>query len=153
MKNLAFHSCLDYDLVIMKNQELKHLNHSVYSLCVHLVLVTKCRKKCINLELLTRLKEISESICNDWECELLEFNGEEDHVHLLISLNPKVQPSKFVNNLKTVSSRLIRRDFSDHLRKYFWKPYFWSRSYCLVSSGGAPLEIIKQYIQSQEAPE
>lgn len=116
-------------------------------------MVTKYRKKCINLELLTRLKEISESICSDWECELIEFNGEEDHVHLLISLNPKVQPSKFVNNLKTVSSRLIRRDFDSHLKKYFWKPFFWSRSYCLVSSGGAPLEIIKQYIQSQDAPE
>ncbi len=153
MKNLAFRSYFNYHLVIMKNQELKYLNHSVYSLCVHLVMVTKYRKKCINLELLNRLKEISESICNDWECELIEFNGEEDHVHLLISLNPKVQPSKFVNNLKTVSSRLIRRDFESHLKKYFWKPFFWSRSYCLVSSGGAPLEIIKQYIQSQDAPE
>jgi len=137
----------------MKTQEIKHLNHSVYSIYAHLVLVTKYRKKCINLILLNRLKEIFESVCKDWECELVEFNGEEDHVHLLLQLNPKVQPSKFVNNLKTVSSRLIRRDFSEHLSKFFWKPFFWSRSYCFVSSGGAPLEIIKQYIQSQDAPE
>lgn len=137
----------------MKTQELRHLNHSVYSLHAHLVLITKYRKKCINSELLKRLKEILSSVCNDWECELLEFNGEPDHVHLLISLNPKVQPSKLVNNLKTVSSRLIRRDFEKHLSKYFGKPVFWSRSYCLISAGGAPLEVIKQYIQSQDAPE
>jgi putative transposase len=133
--------------------DVKHLNHSVFSINAHLVLVTKYRKKCIDHNVLKRLEEIFRATCEKWECELLEFGGEEDHVHLLISLNPKVQPSKFVNNLKTVSARLIRRDFEARLKKYFWKSYFWSRSYCFISCGGAPLEIIKKYIQSQENPE
>ena len=84
-----------------------------------------------------------------WECSLLEFNGESDHVHLLVSLNPKVQPSKLVNNLKTVTSRLIRKEFSDQEAKFYWKPVFWSRTYCLLTVGGAPLSVLKQYIEQQ----
>lgn len=135
------------------NASIKHLNHSVFSINAHLVLVTKYRKKCINSAVLARLRTIFEITLKKWECELTEFNGESDHVHLLMSLNPKVQPSKIVNNLKTVSARLIRKEFAKHLSKYFWKDVFWSRSYCFISCGGAPLEIIKEYIQSQDAPE
>lgn len=80
----------------------------------------------------------------------MEFNGEPDHLHLLISVNPKVQPSKLVNTLKTVTSRLVRKQFAKELSKYYWKPVFWSRSYCIVSCGGAPLSIIKQYLEQQE---
>ena len=133
----------------MTNQVLSHLNHCSFSLNYHLVLVTKYRKKCINAIMLTELKSICERLCEQWECKMLEFNGEPDHVHLLLALTPRVQPSKFVNNLKTVSSRLLRRDFKEHLAKYFWKPIFWSRTYCLITCGGAPLETIKKYIQNQ----
>ena len=87
-----------------------------------------------------------------WECELHEFNGEADHVHMLISLNPRVQPSKLINNLKTVSSRLVRKEFAAHLRTFYWKPIFWSCTYCLVSCGGAPLSVLKQYIENQDSP-
>ena len=103
--------------------------------------------------MLTRLKAISYDIAKKWECELLEFNGEMDHLHLLLSLNPKVTPSVFVNNLKTVTSRLIRKEFSVYLKKIYWnQPVFWSRTYCILTCGGAPLSVIKQYIEQQHAP-
>ncbi len=103
--------------------------------------------------MLDRLKTIFIDLTQKWECELLEFNGEADHVHMLLSLNPKVAPSIFVNNLKTVSSRLIRRDFGIELAKVYWKkPVFWSRSYCIITCAGAPLSVIKQYIEQQESP-
>lgn len=134
----------------MKKQQIKSLNHCVFNLNYHLVLVTKYRRKCITAPMLARLKTISNEIAEKWQCELLEFNGEADHLHLLISLNPKVAPSVFVNNLKTVTSRLIRKEFATHLKKiYCEKPVFWSRTYCILTSGGAPLSVIKEYIEQQ----
>lgn len=134
----------------MEKQDLFALYHCVYSLKYHLVLVTKYRRKCITNEILTRLKGVFDDLCQKWECQLLEFNGEADHVHLLLSLNPKVCLSNFVNNLKTVSSRRIRSEFSDQLSVVYRKPVFWSRSYCILSCGGAPLEVIRQYIENQK---
>jgi len=132
------------------SQELYRHFHSVYQLNYHLVLVTKYRRKCINKAILSRLEEIVTELCKKWDSKLLEFNGEADHIHLLLELNPKIAPSIFVNNLKTVTSRLIRRDFLSELRKYYWKEaVFWSRSYCILTCGGAPLSIIKQYIEKQ----
>jgi len=128
-------------------------HHAKYDLKYHLVLVTKYRKKCITKNMLNRLEEIIRDICNRWDVELLEFSGEEDHIHLLISAHPSMELSKFINNLKTVSSRLIRKEFKEHLSKFYWKPYFWTRAYFIATTGGAPLEVIKQYIQSQERPE
>ena len=131
----------------------KALYHCVFNLRYHLVIVTKYRRKCITAPMLERLKVICTELTEKWECELLEFNGEADHVHLLLSLNPKVAPSVFVNNLKTVSSRFIRKDFAEDLAKVYGdKPVFWSRSYCIITCGGAPLSVIKQYIEQQEAP-
>ena len=136
-----------------KKTAVKTLYHCVFNLSYHLVLVTKYRRKCITASMMERLKIICTELTEKWECELLEFNGEADHVHLLLSLNPKVAPSVFVNNLKTVSSRLIRKDFAAELAKVYWKkPVFWSRSYCIITCGGAPLSVIKQYIEQQETP-
>jgi putative transposase len=70
----------------------------------------------------------------------------------MLELHPNIMPSKLVNNLKTVSSRLIRKQYSTHLKKFYWKPVLWSRAYCLISAGGAPLEILCDYIQNQERP-
>lgn len=134
-------------------QELKTLYHCVYNLTYHLVLVTKYRRRCITAPMLKRLQAICSDLASKWECELLEFNGEPDHIHLLLALNPKVQPSVFVNNLKTVTSRLIRKAFAAEIAQVYWKPVFWSRSYCLLTCGGAPLSMIKQYIQQQEGAE
>ncbi|MBP0028994.1 IS200/IS605 family transposase [Roseofilum sp. Guam] len=130
-------------------QQLNTLYHCSYSIHFHLVACTKYRRKYITRPMLNRLKEIFSETLQKWEAELIEFNGEADHIHLLMSVNPKVQPSKLVNNLKTVSSRLIRKEFADHLGKVYRKPMFWSRSYCIISCGGAPISVLKQYIQQQ----
>lgn len=130
-------------------QQLNTLYHCSYSIHFHLVACTKYRRKCITQPMLSRLKEIFSETLQKWQGELIEFNGEADHVHLLISVNPKVQPSKLVNNLKTVSSRLIRKEFAEHLNKVYRLPVFWSRSYCIISCGGTPISVLKQYIQQQ----
>lgn len=134
-------------------QNFNKLYHCTYALHYHLVVVTKYRRKCITDPMLHQIEEIARQRCEGWGGELLELNGEADHVHLLVSLPPTVELSKFVNNLKTTSSRLLRRDFKDHLAKFYYKPVFWSRSYCVVSCGGAPLEVIKKYIEGQETPD
>jgi putative transposase len=136
----------------MEKQSFKTLYHCTFNLKYHLIIVTKYRRKCITKLMLQRLQEIFEQLCIKWECELLEFNGEAYHLHLLIGLNPKVTPSVFVNNIKTVSSRLIRKEFVHYLKKYYWKPVFWSRSYCILSCGEAPLSVLKQYINNQSTP-
>jgi putative transposase len=99
-----------------------------------------------------RLGEIFFDTLLKWECELIEFNGEADHVHLLFGATPKPSLSVLVNNLKTVSSRLIRKEFKREVSKVYWKPVFWHRSYCILTCGGAPLSVIKQYIQQQGEP-
>ena len=124
-----------------------------FSLQMHLVLVTKYRRKIITTEVLERLKEIFNATCLKWESRVVEFNGEADHVHLLIEYNPKVQISKFVNNLKTVSSRLIRKEFEQHLKSTYSKPVFWSGAYFVSSCGGVTIEQLKKYVQQQHAPE
>ena len=125
---------------------------SVYSLTAHIVFVTKYRKKLINQALLTRLNEIFAATCSKWECELLEFNGEVDHVHLLIRYHPQVELSKFIANLKTVSSRLIRKDFTAYLAGYYRKPVFWTGSYFVASCGGVTVEQLKIYVEKQSSP-
>lgn len=123
--------------------------HAVYCLNYHLVLVTKYRNKCLQKNQLEYLKQEFERLLTQWDCQLLEFNGEEDHVHLLFEAHPSMDLSKLINNLKTVTSRLIRKKFPSHLKKYYWKPVFWTRAYCLISTGGASIEIIKKYIENQ----
>ncbi len=107
----------------------------------------------INSEILTRLQAIFAATCQKWGCELKEFNGDSDHVHLLIDVNPKVQISTFANNLKTVSSRLIRKEFPQLKEQFFGKDVFWKIGYCVLSTGGANLETVKRYIQQQDNPE
>ena len=127
--------------------------HCVYKLTYHLVLVTKYRKKCLSNEMLNRLEEIVKKNCADWEIDLLEFNGEADHIHLLLEMHPNIMPSKIINNLKTVSSRLIRKEFEEELKPYYWKPVLWTRAYCLLTTGGATIDVIREYIKNQERPE
>ena len=124
--------------------------HSAYNLHVHLVFITKYRKKVLADNHLQYFKEVVAEICKDFGAELKECNGEGDHVHMLIQYPPTVQLSKMVNNLKSVSSRRMRANFID-LRAAYNKPVLWSRSYFAGSCGGAPLEIIKQYIQNQQS--
>jgi len=125
----------------------------VYKIGLHLVFVTKYRKKAINEPMLKVMKDCFSSICEGMECKLLEFNSESDHVHLLVDMSPKVAPSVLVNSLKSVSSRKMRQQFAEHLSQFYWgKAPFWSKAYCAISTGGASLEVVKRYIQNQDAP-
>lgn len=100
---------------------------SVYKLTAHIVLVTKYRKKAINKEIMIRLKEIFEQTLFKWKCVLVDFNSENDHCHLIIEFKPDVELSKLIANLKTVSSRLIRKEHPNLSQQYFYnKPYFWT---------------------------
>ena len=133
----------------------KRNRHSVYSLTVHLVFVCKKRGKIFNQDHLAYLETIFDGILDDFEGELLEFNGEQDHVHLLVSFPPKVAISVMVNSLKGVSSRRLKQQFPELER--FWsvvgsKNALWSPSYFVSSVGGAPIEVLKKYIQDQDAP-
>ena len=145
-----------YSLLLQSKIEkmIKHIchYHCVYNLKYQLVLFTKYRKKCFTAGMLQRLEQICKNLCTMWEIELIEFGGEADHAHLLLDMHPNIMPSKFINNLKTVSSRLLRKEFALHLQQYYWKPTLWTRAYCLISAGGAPLDIIKTYIQNQQTP-
>ncbi len=137
----------------MKNNSLNSSRGCVYKLSVHRVFVTKYRRQVITKEILNDLEKIFSRLWAAQKCQLVSFNGEEDHCHLLVELYPDVAPSKLVNTLKTVSSRLIRRDYKKHLEKFYRnKPVFWTGAYCIISTGGAPLEIIKKYIESQDSP-
>lgn len=127
--------------------------HCDYKLKYHLVLVTKYRKPCLTQAMLLRLKQMCSDLLQKWDVTLEEFGGEADHVHLMLGMHPNIMPSRLVNNLKTVTSRLLRKEFADHLKAYYWKPVLWTRAYCLISDGGAPLEILQQYIQQQRQPE
>lgn len=137
----------------MSKAQLKSHYHCVFDMKYHLVLVSKYRRKCFTSEILGRLQEILEDLCDKWSIDLIEFNGEDDHVHLLISLHPNVMPSQLINNLKTVTSRLLRKEYSEHFQQLYWKnPGIWTRAYCLLSVGGAPPDVLKKYIQDQERP-
>lgn len=126
--------------------------HCVYKLKYHLVLVTKYRRKCFTQAMLQRLEVICQEQCAKWGIALDEFGGEADHVHLLLDMHPNIMPSKFINSLKTVTSRLIRKEFNEYLLNFYWKPVLWTRAYCLITAGGAPLEVVREYIKKQERP-
>jgi putative transposase len=127
-------------------------HRSVYSLNIHLVLVTKYRRKVINQAMLKRLQEIFENTCVKWRCRVTEFNGESDHIHLIINYPPDVEVSKLVNNLKTVSSRLIRKEFNEQVNRFYNKPVFWTGAYFVASCGGVTLEQLKSYVENQNSP-
>jgi putative transposase len=126
--------------------------HVVFCLHAHLVFTTKRRGKVLSAQHLVRLREIFDSVCADFEVELREFNGEADHVHLLVNYPPKVRLSELVNSLKGVSSRRLKQEFPDI--RAFWsvrksQGVLWTPSYFAGSVGGAPLTILKQYIENQ----
>lgn len=123
-------------------------NHSVFSLNYHLILVVKYRKKIINDTISNRLKEIFDKISSSYNITVMEWNHDIDHVHILFKAEPNSELSKFINAYKSASSRLIKKEFPE-IKTQLWKEYFWSRSFCLITTGGTSIETIKQYIQSQ----
>ncbi|KDA43032.1 IS200/IS605 family transposase [Frankia sp. BMG5.23] len=126
--------------------------HCVFALNAHLVFVTKYRHRVFHDRHLTRLEEIMRAVCVDFETELVEFNGERDHVHLLVNFPPKVALSKLVNSLKGVSSRRMRQEFPGLTRHYWRANRLWSGSYFAGSVGGAPLDVLRRYIEEQTRP-
>lgn len=129
-------------------KELKSNNHSVFSLNYHLVLVTKYRKEVINDTISERCREIFENISKNYNIEINEWNHDKDHVHILFSGHPNTELTKYINASKSASSRLLKKEFLE-IKDYLWKDAFWSKSFCLISTGGAKLDVIKKYIQSQ----
>jgi len=123
-------------------------NHSVFSLNYHLVLVVKYRKKVIDDKISDSLKVIFEYIAPKYNVILEEWNHDKDHIHLLFRANPNSEISKFINAYKSASSRLIKKEFPA-IRKELWKEYFWSRSFCLITTGGAPIDVVRKYIEEQ----
>ena len=136
-----------------KETDLRRGRHVVFNLHVHLVFVTKYRQKVFTKEILDDMQQIFESVCSDFEAQLVEFDGENDHVHLLVNYPPKVSISKLVNSLKGVSSRMIRRKNYPNIREKLWGGALWSPSCFAGSCGGAPISIIRQYIEQQNTPD
>lgn len=124
----------------------------LYKNNVHLIFVTKYRRNVFTLEILDRLKNIFIETCLQMDCELLEFGGEDDHVHLMLSVHPKVAVANLVGKLKGKSSYILRNEFWDQIKRKLWGIHFRSPSYCVVSCGGASLDVIKTYIENQRKP-
>lgn len=123
-------------------------NHSVFLLHYHLIMCVKYRNKVINDAISYRLREIFEKIAPSYNITLEEWNHDVDHVHILFKGQPNTEISRFINAYKSASSRLVKKEHPE-IRQYLWKEMFWSQSYCLITAGGANVDIIKQYIQSQ----
>ena len=122
--------------------------HSVFLLYYHLILVIKYRKKVLNDPISNRAREIFEHIAPNYHITLEEWNHDQDHVHIMFRAHPKSELSKFINAYKSASSRLIKKEYPE-VRQKLWKETFWSQSFCLLSAGGAPIEVIRQYIETQ----
>lgn len=135
-----------------ENNEVRQGRHCVFKMHVHLVFVTKYRRGVFTSEVIDELRGIFASICSDFEAKLVEFDGEHDHVHLLVEYPPKVSVSALVNSLKGVSSRMIRKKNYPSIQKKLWSGALWSPSYFAGSCGGAPIEIVRQYIEQQQTP-
>ena len=118
----------------------------------HLVFVTKYRRNVFTLEILDRLKQIFSETCHQMGVELIEFGGEDDHVHLLVNIPPKLAVANLVGKLKGKSAYFLRREYWQHLKKKLWGKHLWSPSYCIVSCGGAPLDTVKLYVENQRKP-
>ena len=119
---------------------------------VHLVFVTKYRREVFTQEILNELRSPFSGVCHAFDAELVEFDGEDDHVHLLVNYPPKVAVSVLVNSLKGVSSRMIRQKKYPSIRKKLWGGALWSPSYFAGSCAGAPISVIRQYIEQQKTP-
>ncbi|MEC7941267.1 MAG: IS200/IS605 family transposase [Pseudomonadota bacterium] len=133
-------------------QDYLRKRHSVSKLVVHLVFTTKCRRKLFTGIMIEQLREAFESACVKLECELIEMDGEQDHVHLLIAYPPKLSVSVMVNNLKSISSRMLRLQ-NTHLTRQSKSAALWSRSYFACTAGGATIETLKAYVESQSTPD
>ena len=128
--------------------ELDSSYHSVFSLYYHLVLVVKYRRNVFDDTISEFAKDMFVRIGAPYHITLVQWNHDKDHVHIMFKAHPKTELTKFINAYKSASSRIIKKEFS-HIRKYLWKEMFWSKSFCLLTTGGVPIEVIKRYIEEQ----
>jgi len=136
---------------MVKSNDYRTGRHCIFNMHVHLVFITKYRKSVFTKNDIDELNNIFSGICASFEAELIEIDGERDHVHLLVNYPPKVSVSKLVNSLKGASSRVMRKD-SERLKRLYWKGVLWSPSYFAASCGGAPIEVVRKYIEQQDTP-
>ena len=129
-------------------KKIDHNAHSVYLMYYHLIMVVKYRRKVIDNPISERAKEIWEHIAPRYGIVLEEWNHDIDHVHVMFRAQPRTELSKFINAYKSASSRLLKKEYPE-IREKLWKEAFWSQSFCLLTAGGAPVEVIRQYIESQ----
>ncbi|ANC22647.1 IS200/IS605 family transposase [Bacillus thuringiensis] len=123
-------------------------NHSVFLLYYHLVLVVKYRRNVFDDDMSDYAKDMFVRLSENYNITLVEWNHDVDHVHILFKAHPNTEMTKFINAYKSASSRLIKRDFPQ-VKKKLWKEMFWSRSFCLLTTGGSPIDVVKTYIESQ----
>lgn len=135
----------------MKDTDYEKNRHSCYYLKYHLVVVIKYRHPVLDIpELKNQLIEISHRLFEqEWHCKIENINTDKDHIHILFSSKPQVQLSKLINNYKTVTSRLLRKQFAEQLKPYFWKSYFWSDSYFIGTVSEVTESMIYRYIDEQ----
>ena len=134
--------------MVVITMELDRNQHSVYLLNYHLVMVIKSRRKVITDKISEYLKQRFIKVGESYGVTLQEWNHDVDHVHVLFKATPHTEIAKFLNAYKSSSSRMVKKEFPE-IKRYLWKSAFWTQSYCLISTGGAPLEVIKQYIENQ----
>ncbi|WP_432064993.1 IS200/IS605 family transposase [Streptomyces sp. C10-9-1] len=137
----------------MPNPDIRRGRTVVHQLHAHLVFVTKYRRGVMNDEMPTRCEEVMRKVCEDFDAELKEFNGEADHVHLLVHYPPRIALASLVSSLKGVSSRRLRAEFTGRVNRATTHGRFWSPSYFAGSCGGAPLQVVKDYIAQQKRPD
>lgn len=125
---------------------------SVSDLKAHLVLTTKYRKKLLNGKMIDRMADILSDLCDKWDCKVIEFNGEDNHIHLLFQYYPQMSIPKFVGNIKSVTSRRLRQEFPSLVNSIHWKKVLWNESYFIASCGGVTISILKKYIENQDKP-
>ncbi|MFP3666392.1 MULTISPECIES: IS200/IS605 family transposase [Priestia] len=123
-------------------------NHSVFSMYYHLVLVVKYRRNVIDDTISEYAKDKFVSLSEKYNITLVEWNYDFDHIHILFKAQPNSELSKFINAYKSASSRLIKKEFPS-VRKQLWKEMFWSRSFCLLTTDGSPIKVVKEYIENQ----
>jgi putative transposase len=124
----------------------------ISDLDVHLVFVTRYRRGALEPAMLDRCEQVMRDVCGNFGATLAAFDGQDDHVHLLVGYPPKVAVSALVNSLKGVSARLLRSEFTDHVDRHSLRGHFWSPSYLAASAGGTPLPVLREYLERQRRP-
>lgn len=136
----------------MPKAKYRNSHRSVFNLTVHIVFVTKYRRKVIDAQMLLELRSVFKSVLKSWNCQLIEFNAEADHCHLIVSFPPQKRLSDLVGNLKATASKTMWRKFESKLSKIYHKKVFWTASYFIASCGGVSIDTLKKYVQDQDSP-